>query len=83
MNHCIRVHFWSYFRELTGTALAEVEVPEGATVGDVVTAVHARWPALIPMRGSTLVAVGVDYADPEQRVRAGDEVSLFPPVQGG
>jgi len=83
MNLCIRVHFWSFYREMTGTALAEVEVPEGATVSDVVSAVHERWPALAPLRASTLVAVGVDYAEGAQPVRAGDEVSLFPPVQGG
>ena len=35
------------------------------------------------MRNSTLIAVGVDYQGPSYRLGAGDEVSLFPPVQGG
>jgi molybdopterin converting factor small subunit len=35
------------------------------------------------MRKSMLVAVGVDYADASRLLAHGDEVSLFPPVQGG
>ena len=30
-----------------------------------------------------LVAVGVDYQKPDYLLKEGDEVSLFPPVQGG
>jgi molybdopterin converting factor small subunit len=30
-----------------------------------------------------LVAVGVEYQGPEYVLKPGDEVSLFPPVQGG
>jgi molybdopterin converting factor small subunit len=79
----IRVLFWSYFRERVGVESAEVTLAEGARVADLLSAVHGRWPVLEPLKGCTLVAVGVDYADPERVLRSGDEVSLFPPVQGG
>jgi molybdopterin converting factor small subunit len=42
-----------------------------------------RFPKLEPMRRSTLLAVGVEYEGREYVLRPGDEVSLFPPVQGG
>jgi len=35
------------------------------------------------MKNSTLKAVGVNYQMDEFMLSDGDEVSLFPPVQGG
>jgi molybdopterin converting factor small subunit len=35
------------------------------------------------MRKSILAAVGVDYQTGDYKLNHGDEVSLFPPVQGG
>ncbi len=79
----VPVQLWSYFRDLAGMATLTVELPEGATVAEALDAVYARHPQLAALRNSTLIAVGVDYADSSQVLRAGDEVSLFPPVQGG
>ena len=41
------------------------------------------YPKLKPMRKSTLLAVGVDYQPRDYVLKDGDEVALFPPVQGG
>ncbi len=79
----IRVLFWSYFQERTGTASETLEISEGSRVSEVLGEIHRRWPMLEPLKGCTLVAVGVDYADPDRELKAGDEISLFPPVQGG
>jgi molybdopterin converting factor small subunit len=35
------------------------------------------------MQNSTLIAVGVEYQSRDYVLKDGDEVSLFPPVQGG
>ena len=35
------------------------------------------------MQNSTLLAVGVEYQTRDYVLQPGDEVSLFPPVQGG
>lgn len=79
----IRVHFYSYFRELTGCA----ETTERLAVGDTLGALHdqlmIRYPKLGPMKKSTLLAVGVDYQSRDYLLKDGDAVSLFPPVQGG
>lgn len=79
----IRVLFWSYFREFTGVESVDLELPAEATVAVALAEVFRRWPELERMRGSTLVAVDVDYADAGRILRSGDELSLFPPVQGG
>jgi len=79
----IAVQLWSYFRDLAGTSGLEVELAAGATLGDLLTSVYARHPRLAGLRNSTLIAVGVDYQRPDYVLQPGDEVSLFPPVQGG
>jgi molybdopterin converting factor small subunit len=42
-----------------------------------------RFPKIGALRKSTLLAVGVDYQPRDYILKDGDEVSLFPPVQGG
>jgi molybdopterin converting factor small subunit len=79
----IRVQFFSYFKDLAGSGAVAEQLPEGATVSVLMARVHARFPKLAPLDKSTLVAVGVEYAPRDQILRDGDEVSLFPPVQGG
>jgi molybdopterin synthase sulfur carrier subunit len=79
----IRVQYWSYFKDLTGHAVTTEELPEGGTVEDLLKLLHARHPKLAALQHSTLVAVGVDYQGRSHVLREGDEVSLFPPVQGG
>lgn len=79
----VRVLFHSYFRELTGCAELEVEVAEGTTLSELVNRLQEEFPKLKAMDRSTLKAVGVEYQSDEYVLSDGDEVSLFPPVQGG
>jgi molybdopterin converting factor small subunit len=79
----LSVQYWSYFRDLAGSALDRYELADGGTVADLLEVIYRRHPQLAPLRACARVAVGVEYALPEQVLVAGDEVSLFPPVQGG
>jgi MoaD family protein len=79
----VRVQFWSYFKDLTGCAQASEELAVGMTIGDLLQRLQARFPSLIAMQNSTLIAVGVEYQSRDYVLKDGDEVSLFPPVQGG
>jgi molybdopterin converting factor small subunit len=79
----IRVHFYSYFKELTGCPSSEETVADGATIDQLLAQLYGRFPKLTAMRNSTLIAVGVDYQGRSYVLKAGEEVSLFPPVQGG
>ena len=79
----VQVHFYSYFKELTGTAQAVQQLPDGATLGELHRQLMFRFPKLEPMRKSTLIAVGVEYQGLDHILQEADEVSLFPPVQGG
>ena len=79
----VTVHFYSYFRELTGCAEINETLHSGDTLGVLHDQLMARFPRLVTMRKSTLLAVGVEYQTRYYVLRDGDEVSLFPPVQGG
>ena len=79
----VTVCFFSYFKDLTGCAETVEAMPEGSTLGELFQKLAARFPKLGPMQKSTLMAVGVEYRDRNYKLQEGDEVSLFPPVQGG
>lgn len=79
----VRVHFYSYFKDLTGCAETEETIAAGGTLEELLAQLHARFPRLAPMAKSTLAAVGVEYQPRSYVLREGEEVALFPPVQGG
>ena len=79
----VSVQFYSYFKDLTGCAQTNADVAPGSSLGLLHEQLMARFPKLSAMKKSTLLAVGVDYQPHDYALREGDEVSLFPPVQGG
>ena len=79
----VAVHFYSYFKDLTGCAQAEEEIPANQTLADLLKLVFHRFPKLAAMEKAMLVAVGVEYQPRNYILKEGDEMSLFPPVQGG
>jgi molybdopterin converting factor small subunit len=79
----VTVRFYSYFKDLAKCESLVEFVENGATVRDVLEKVFERVPELRAMQKSMLVAVGVEYQPRDYTLKAGDEVSLFPPVQGG
>ncbi len=79
----VSVSFYSYFQDLTGCAQTTEALAEGSRLDDLYRRIVGRFPKLAPLEKSTLLAVGVDYQPRDYVLRDGDEVSLFPPVQGG
>ena len=75
--------FHSYFRDLTGVAQTTESMPDSATLGELHDRLKARFPKLAAMEKCTLIAVGVEYQNRSYSLKDGDEVSFFPPVQGG
>jgi MoaE-MoaD fusion protein len=74
----VRVRLFAALRELAGRGALEIDVAEGATVGDI-------WPLLelgAEPRG-LLYARNRVYVERSEALRAGDEVAFIPPVSGG
>ena len=79
----VNVSFYSYFKDLAGCAMATEELPAGSTLGALFERLMIRFPKLAAMQKATMMAVGVEYQERGYVLKEGDEVSLFPPVQGG
>jgi molybdopterin converting factor subunit 1 len=79
----VRVHLFARYREVAGREQVDLEIPEGGTVEAAWSAVVDRHPQLAQYRPFTLFAVGHDYVEDDHRLKAGDELCLFPPVSGG
>ena len=79
----VTVRFYSYYKDLTGCAGMGETLPEQSTIADLWAKLATRFPKLEAMQKSTLIAVGVEYQGRSYALKEGDEVSLFPPVQGG
>ncbi len=74
----VRVRLFAALRERAGSGSVDLELSEGALLGDV-------WPALGlgDEPSGLLYAVNREYAAPDRRLSAGDEVAVIPPVSGG
>lgn len=79
----IQVLLFAIYRDLAGTGELAVDVPEGATVRDLLGTLRARGDALSRLPPEPAVAVNRDYADVDMPLRDGDDVALLPPVAGG
>ena len=74
----VRVRLFAGLRERAGADELELELPEGALVGDALERMRALTEG-VPV----VMAVNREYADPESPLHGGDEVALIPPVSGG
>ena len=79
----IRVQFYSQLRDLAGATELDIELPNEASVNDLLEEVYKRFPALRSRDKSILVGAGVEFVDRGYELKAGDEISIMPPVQGG
>jgi molybdopterin converting factor subunit 1 len=80
----VELLFFASLREVMGRGAAALELPPaGATVGDVLRLVEARFPELAGKLGSVRVARNEAFADASEPLLAGDTIALIPPVAGG
>jgi molybdopterin synthase sulfur carrier subunit len=79
----VQVQFYAQLRELVGVHELEVDLPERATVRDLLGEIYAQQPALRPHDKSILIGAGVDFVDRNYKLKSGEEIAIMPPVQGG
>jgi molybdopterin synthase catalytic subunit len=80
----VSVRLFAMLREAARRDALEVELPDGATVAELLAAVgeHDGLGAMTD-RMTLVAAVNREYAEPGQRLSDGDEIALIPPVSGG
>ncbi|MGB3714367.1 MAG: MoaD family protein [Candidatus Promineifilaceae bacterium] len=79
----VEIRLFATLKDLTGKERINISIDEPATIQLLLLAVEDAYPSLAQALPTVLVAVNKAYADPDARVKDGDEVALFPPVSGG
>ena len=79
----VRVLFFGVLKDLAGRNSDLLSLPDDATARDVLTHYEQRLSTSKGMLSSIAISVNQEYARPEDRLRAGDEIALLPPVSGG
>lgn len=82
----IELLYLARLRERFGVARESWPLPAETTVAALLDALRARggeFAAELAPGRAFRVAVNHEVAAPEQRIVAGDEVAIFPPVTGG
>jgi molybdopterin converting factor subunit 1 len=78
----VQILFFGLLKDLAGRGSDTLDLPDGATVQDVISHYGKipRWKEFMP---TVALSVNQEYASPEIKLKAGDEVAFLPPVSGG
>jgi len=79
----IRVLFFASYRELVGAGELSADLPEPASVSDLLQELRGRGEPFSSLPTAPVVAVNRTFASVETPLKGGDEVALVPPVAGG
>ena len=79
----VRVQFYGQLHDLVGMRELELELPDGATVRDLLNQLYAKRPALDAHDNSILIGAGLEFVDRNYKLNPGEEIAIMPPVQGG
>lgn len=79
----ITVLLFGACREAAGVSELTCELTAPADVAHAFAEIKRRYPALEHFERSALFAVNEEHARPDQTVRDGDTLAIFPPVSGG
>jgi molybdopterin synthase catalytic subunit len=74
----VQVQLFAILRERAGRDSIELELDDGATVGEAIAALAPEAGGM-PFR----LAVNREYAGDDETIQAGDELAAIPPVSGG
>jgi molybdopterin synthase catalytic subunit len=78
----LRIAVFAGMAELAGGR--QIDLPwQGGTVADLRRVLAAAHPPLAPLLARSAVAVGGRYSSDVERVAAGADVAVIPPVSGG
>ncbi|MGH8104509.1 MAG: MoaD/ThiS family protein [bacterium] len=77
------MRFYAHAKDLAGTDLAVITVPDGVTVRDLAPLLLAQYEKLRPLWKSLVVAVNEEVVRDTHPLADGDTVALLPPIAGG
>src|SRR5262245_27020024 len=79
----VRVLVFGAARDAVGSDEIDLALNSSSNTTRVREELFESYPALKRFGNSLLLAVNQEYARPDQEIRDGDELAIFPPVSGG
>jgi len=79
----IKVKFFSSHRDAVGKKEIEVEIKENSSINDLLEMLSENYPKLKELTDYTVLSLNHRYADGNEIIKEGDEVAIFPPLEGG
>jgi molybdopterin converting factor subunit 1 len=77
------VRLFARARDLVGKNAIQIELPSGATVGDLRRQLNREHPTLKPLLEKSALAFNNEFADNSLKIPLDAEIALLPPVSGG
>lgn len=79
----VKVRYYSAHREITKKVEEIIEIHDKATLNELLEKLTGMYPEMKKIRESTLISLNHKYAKGDEKIKDGDEIALFPPVEGG
>ena len=81
----VTVKLFAGLKDKAGTGNMDMELPGGATVGELAGLLSERYPALkeVLEGRKVFISLNQEMAKREDILKEGDEVGLLPPFSGG
>jgi len=78
----IEIKAFGIARDILGHSSIEIKIEENTTVEALIQTLENSYPAFSELT-SLAIAINATYAEGNQKIKAGDEVVIIPPVAGG
>ncbi|MFG0251092.1 MAG: molybdopterin converting factor subunit 1 [Phycisphaeraceae bacterium JB051] len=79
----VTIELFAVLSQAVNAQKVSLELPDSATVGQLLSLLPKSYPQLTPLLASVSVAVNMSYATAEDVLSEADQVALIPPVSGG
>ena len=79
----IRLRLFAVSKEIAGSDVIELALPDSATIAELKTALIERHPQFEAIVNSLAFAINQEYATDATTIHPHDELACIPPVSGG
>lgn len=78
----VKVRFFASFREKVEKDYGEYEFDDSPTVRDLQKEIEKQYPEIFG-KSRVMISINYRYAEPDDRIKEGDEVAVMPLASGG
>ena len=79
----MKVQFFSQLKVIVGANEITLDLPDGASVADLLARLYRDFPELEKWDRNLLVGAGLEFVARDHLIQPNDQVAIMPPVQGG